>query len=423
MNRWLKRILWGALALVVLAYAGICVWLRTNESRIAFSRWMPYVTPSPTLALNETRVEFGDDGAAKCFAWIIPASPEDSSDAWLIFFHGAGDNVSIHANAYDDFRAMGFNVMAAEYPGYLDSPGVPSETIVEREAKAAYDYLVHVKHVPAKKIAIYGASLGAAFAIDLGSRVDAGALIVVSAFSSGVEAGQRMFPILPMRLLLQNRFESDEKIGHARMPVLVIHSVDDTRFPLAENGRRLFELAPSPKQLLRIHGAHGATQSHATVNPDFFADIAAFLNAHAGFALHRALPSIAPVIAAAIDRDGKEAAATQYRRLSEERPSRYNFREAELDRLASELLEKRKMAEAIAILRLNTEHFPQSYAAFESLGDAYVAAGKKVEAEESYKRSLALLSGAGNNSAEKLARLQGSAKGDPLDLARSRFGT
>jgi tetratricopeptide (TPR) repeat protein len=204
--------------------------------------------------------------------------------------------------------------------------------------------------------------------------------------------------------------------------VLVIHSEDDARFPFAENGQRLFDLAPSPKQLLRIHGAHGAGQMHATVNPTFFADIATFLNTQAGLTLRQPLPSVAPVIAAAIDSAGAEAAAVLYRQLTAENPPRYNFREAELERLAATLLEKQKVDDAIAVLRLNTEHFPQSYAVFESLGDAYVAAGKNAEAEENYKRSLNLLPGAGNNSGEKLARLQGKAKGDPRDLARFQLG-
>jgi len=38
--KWLKRILVGILVLVVVAYAGVCVWLRASESRIAFTRWM-----------------------------------------------------------------------------------------------------------------------------------------------------------------------------------------------------------------------------------------------------------------------------------------------------------------------------------------------------------------------------------------------
>ncbi|PYX23662.1 MAG: hypothetical protein DMG82_10835 [Acidobacteria bacterium] len=79
------------------------------------------------------------------FAWIIPSLPEGHSNYWLLLFHGSDDNVSVGAIGQDDFRAMGFNIMAPEYPGYLDAPGEPSEALVEREAQAAYQYLLTVK--------------------------------------------------------------------------------------------------------------------------------------------------------------------------------------------------------------------------------------------------------------------------------------
>jgi fermentation-respiration switch protein FrsA (DUF1100 family) len=405
MRKWLKRILMSLAVILVIGYVGACVWLRANETRIAFNRRLPYVPPWPSLALNEQRVEFAELGGTKVFAWLVPSLPEDAGNLWLLFFHGTGDNVSLSANAYDQFRSMGFNVMAPEYPGYAGSPGEPSEEVIEREARAAYEYLRKEKRVPAKNIVIFGASLGSAVAVDLASHVDAGGLIVGSGFSSAIAIGQKMFPFLPMRLLLRTRFESDKKIGLVKMPILVIHSVDDRRVPLAENGQRLYDLAGSPKRLVKIHGEHGEGVTHATVNPDFFADIVTFLNEQAGFQLRRPLPSIAPEIAAAVERDGIEAALDRYRALRRETPARYNFREPELDHLGQDLLEKKRSAEAIAIFRLNAEMFPQSFRAFDSLADGYAASGKEEEAIESYRRSLALIPGHGEYIRAKLEHL------------------
>jgi hypothetical protein len=301
---------------------------------------------------------------------------------------------------------MGFNVMAPEYPGYAGSPGEPSEAILSREARAAYDYLRKEKRVPAKNIVLFGASLGSAVAIDLASHVDAGGLIIGSGFSSGIAVGQKMFPFLPMRLLLRTRFESDKKIGLVKMPVLVIHSVDDQRVPLEENGQKLYDLAGSPKRLVKIHGEHGEGVTHATVNPDFFADIVTFLNEQAGFQLRRPLPSIAPEIASVIEREGIEAAVDRYRALRRETPARYNFREPELDHLGQDLLEKKRNDEAIAIFRLNAEMFPQSFRTFDSLADAYAASGQEAAARESYRRSLALIPEHGEYIRAKLAHLR-----------------
>src|SRR5258706_15093320 len=134
MWKWLRRVLWILSFLLIIAYVGACVWIRVNEARIAFNRQLPYVPPWPSLALNQQRVAFADLDGTKAFAWLISSLPGDTANDWLVFFHGTGDNVSLSSNAYDQYRSMGFNVMAPEYPGYVDSPGVPSEASIEREA-------------------------------------------------------------------------------------------------------------------------------------------------------------------------------------------------------------------------------------------------------------------------------------------------
>jgi tetratricopeptide (TPR) repeat protein len=177
------------------------------------------------------------------------------------------------------------------------------------------------------------------------------------------------------------------------MPVLVIHSAEDDRFPLVEHGQRLYDLAPSPKQLLRIRGKHGPETTSATVNPSVFPGIVTFLNTEAGFHLRTPLPSIAPTIAATIETRGIEAGLDQYRSLRGENPTRYEFQEPELNHLGYDLLARNKTPEAIAIFQLNAEQFPQSFDVYDSLGDAYVEAGKDAEAIESYRRSLDLFPG------------------------------
>jgi fermentation-respiration switch protein FrsA (DUF1100 family) len=408
MRKWFERILWSVFALAAIAYVGTCVWLKISETRLVFRRNLPYIPPSPSLALKQQSIEFSDRDGTKFFAWIIPALPNDSVDNWLLFFHGSGDNVSSSANAYDAYRRLGFNVMAPEYPGYVDSPGEPSESVVEREARAAYDYLRTVKQVPAKDIVIFGGSLGTAIAIDLASRVEARALIVHGAFTSAVEMGNKQYPIFPVRLLVKSRFESDTKIGHVKMPVLLLHSVEDEVIPYAQ-AQRLYELAPSPKRLIRLRGKHGPPSP--TLNPNFYPEIVSFLNTEAGFHLRQPLPSIAPLIATTIESNGIEAALAQYRSLRNENPPRYNFREAELDDLGYDLLEKKKFDQAIAVLQLNAEQFPQSFNVFDSLGDAYLAAGKDLEAIQSYQKSLAVLPGKENYSRPKLEQLERRSKG------------
>ena len=405
MRRWVKRILWGLLTLLVVGYLGACLWLRVHETELLFPRTLPYVPPLSSLGLNQQRVEFGEVDGTRLYAWIIPSLPSDSKEKWVLLFHGNASNVSLGMDFYDDLRAMGFNVMAPEYPGYLDSPGKPSQPIIEREAKAAYDYLRTARGVPPKSILIYGGSLGAAFAIDLASRVEAGALVEHAGFTSVVAMGRERFPFLPVELLIENRLESDRKIGAVRMPILLLHSTEDNLVPFT-HAERLYELASSPKRLVRLRGPHGGPTTTKLPNPGFLSEIVTFLNAETALELRMPLRSIAPIIAATIDSEGLEPALARYRLLLAENPRRYSFKEPELDHLGYHLLENRKITEAIAVLRLNAEQFPQSSNVFDSLGDAYAAAGKDAEAVQSYRQSLALLPEETNPSREKLGQLQ-----------------
>ena len=61
---------------------------------------------------------------------------------------------------------------------------------------------------------------------------------------------------LPVGLLLSQKFDSIEKIGQIRMPVLIVHGGGD-RFVPARFGEALYAAAPAPKKLLVVqNGSH-----------------------------------------------------------------------------------------------------------------------------------------------------------------------
>ncbi|MGB5035787.1 MAG: tetratricopeptide repeat protein [Blastocatellia bacterium] len=64
--------------------------------------------------------------------------------------------------------------------------------------------------------------------------------------------------------------------------------------------------------------------------------------------------------------------------------------EGDLNGLGYVLMGQQKMAEAIAILGLVAEAWPQSANAYDSLGEAYARSGDKAKAIENYQRSLDL---------------------------------
>ncbi len=71
-------------------------------------------------------------------------------------------------------------------------------------------------------------------------------------------------------------------------------------------------------------------------------------------------------------------------------PATYNFDENELNRLGYELINAKKLKEAIRIFQLNVEAYPQSSNVYDSLGEGYMDDGDKAQAIANYRKSLEL---------------------------------
>ena len=100
--------------------------------------------------------------------------------------------------------------------------------------------------------------------------------------------------------------------------------------------------------------------------------------------------SIVQTLSATIPASGIDVAIKQYHDLKTAEPATYNFDEGELNTLGYELLHSHKFREAIRILQLNVEAYPQSSNAYDSLGEAYMDEGSKPQAIVNYQKSLQL---------------------------------
>jgi hypothetical protein len=102
----------------------------------------------------------------------------------------------------------------------------------------------------------------------------------------------------------------------------------------------------------------------------------------------------------------------------------YADTELELNALGYELLRQGRHGHAIAVMRLNAADHPGSSNAFDSLGEAYLEAGRREEAVRSYERAVAL-DPANENSIQALEKLRGSRRATPPGAtpARSDGGT
>jgi len=100
---------------------------------------------------------------------------------------------------------------------------------------------------------------------------------------------------------------------------------------------------------------------------------------------------ISKVLYELIIEKGIDPSVKKYHSFKKKKFDKYDFKEAELNTLGYRLLGEKKNDDAIAMFKLNTEVYPKSPNAFDSLGEAYMRDGNNEMAIKSYQTSLTLL--------------------------------
>lgn len=252
----LRRI--GALAVLLLVvYASARVYNIWDTQRESIFEPAAALQTSPArlgAPFEELRIPSGS-GAERgdLHAWWIPA--EQAGAPTVLYLHGNSRNISHNLENALRYRALGCNLLLVDYRGYgKSSGGKPSEAKVYEDAEAAWQYLVRQRGVKPQQLFIYGHSLGGAVAIDLALRhAEAAGLIAESTFTSMQAMGELKYEFLPAGLLLNQRFESLQKIPQLKIPLLLIHGTWDQKVPVGM-ARQLFEAAPQPRTLVLIEG-------------------------------------------------------------------------------------------------------------------------------------------------------------------------
>jgi len=209
--------------------------------------------------LNYEEVYLTTSDNLKIHGWFVA---HDNPRATMLFLHGNGGNISHRLEKLLMYNQLGLSVFIIDYRGYGLSEGKPSEQGTYLDAEAAWDYLTKQKKIPASDIIIYGESLGGAVASWLARRVEAGALIIESVFSSVEDMGKHYYPYLPVKLITRIKYPVTKYIREVPYPVLLIHSPADEIVPFAM-GKKVYEAANQPKDFLEITGDHNSGFLHS----------------------------------------------------------------------------------------------------------------------------------------------------------------
>ncbi|ODT64701.1 MAG: hypothetical protein ABS75_34215 [Pelagibacterium sp. SCN 63-23] len=236
----LRRVGLALLALVILAYGGAVGYMFVNQRALQYSATGSITALSDTALGGAEQLEIAS-GDGFVTAWYQAPRP---GMPLILYYKGNSGSFTYEHERYAQFVADGYGFLAFDYRGFPTSPGEITEANILADALAAYDWAAE-RHDP---ILIWGRSLGSGPATYVASERDAAALLLETPFLSAVTVAAERYPYLPVGLVMQDQFRSNEWIADVSEPVLVAHGTADTTIGVS-NGERLYALAPNPYEL------------------------------------------------------------------------------------------------------------------------------------------------------------------------------
>ncbi len=266
---------------------------------------MPISTPLIVLLLVSTVVLSGCDAVVNYFAFhpdnvnVLPADqlpdgveefsvttsdmvniralylPLAGSRKVLIYFHGNACNIYYRIPDLVQLRKAGVNVVGVSYRGYGNSEGAPSEAGVYQDGVAVYRHVTESLGFRGSNVIVLGRSIGTTVALYIAQHHEIGGLILVTPLTSG-RAHAEASGLGLMSSVAGNSFNNLARVGHVKVPLLVIHGTDDRVIPFSM-GREIYDNAATGKQFVKIEGA-GHNNLQRSYGQAYWPPIADFIN-------------------------------------------------------------------------------------------------------------------------------------------------
>lgn len=257
-------------ALIWVVVLGIGFWLffRWFEHTNVYQPTRSWAGSGADLDVPWENLELTASEGVRLSAWYFPAPAQAAFPGIVVVIsHGNGGNISHRLPFYRLLLDLGVHVLAYDYRGYGRSTGRPDEAATYVDGEAAIAWLKS-RGFAESNIVCHGESLGGGIAAELALRHPGlRGVILRSTFTSVPDLGTEIFPWLPVRTMGRIRYATREKLPRIRVPVLILHSREDTlvRFHHAEAN---FAAANEPKWLREIRGDHN---DQPEANPEIYA--------------------------------------------------------------------------------------------------------------------------------------------------------
>jgi pimeloyl-ACP methyl ester carboxylesterase len=251
--KWLRKLIYRAAILCAILYLLLCIGCAAFQRRLIY---FPPAYPPEQVEQYATsqNLQRWKNPSGEPIGWKR-LSPVQPAQGQVLITHGNA-GCAFQCGHYADViqQAAPFDVFMVEYPGFENRPGPPSERSIDQASDEAIQLLS--TNCP---IYLVGESLGTGVAAYLAGKHsnEVAGVVLLAPYNRLAAVGQAHMVIIPVALLLRDRFPSEDYLRAYHGPVAMLVGGRDNVIP-ERFGRRLYEAYDGPKRLWEFpEGNHG----------------------------------------------------------------------------------------------------------------------------------------------------------------------
>lgn len=246
------------LAVALTAYLALCLVTYLRQRQLLYF-------PTAPVAAGDLAPLWVESGGERLKLWPLNPGRREA----VVYFGGNAEQV-LYARELFESGFDRYTVYLVNYRGYGGSSGRPSEAGFLTDGLNVFDAAAALHD----RVSLVGRSIGSAVAVHVAATRPVPKLVLVTPMDSVEALARRHYPLLPVSLLLKDRYRADASAPAVRAKTLVVLAGDDEIVP-HESSRRLVEaLHAAPVTVAVIEG-----ESHNSLGrvPDYADTMRSFL--------------------------------------------------------------------------------------------------------------------------------------------------
>ncbi|MCP4092663.1 MAG: alpha/beta hydrolase [Planctomycetes bacterium] len=197
--------------------------------------------------------------------WVLNPAAKNA----ILYYGGNGEAIEGNLSSFQNLWPN-HAIFLFAYRGYGGSEGSPSEEGLYEDALAIFDKA----NEKFDKVSLVGRSLGSGVATYVAANRKAHKLILITPFDSITAIAQQQYPILPVKYLLLDRYDSLGRVPEIDEKTLIVMAEKDQIVP-RKNSDRL--ASAFKKEQLEVVIVPGAGHNDISYYKPFHAALKAFL--------------------------------------------------------------------------------------------------------------------------------------------------